>query len=153
MSHTSALRPRTALVFRKTVRSVFSATALKYGTTDKPPCAHRLEIRSSPAGRYKKHRNCANIPKHDGHDPGDNTLHRGKIQSQTSEKPFFQNNAPARTFKLAGAHATSAGVRGVRREVLRGFTKSSWGSGGGVSPPAGSGAEPWKILKLTLFRG
>ena len=42
---------------------------------------------------------------------------------------------------------------GVRSEVLRGFTKSSWGSGGAVSPPAGSGAEARKILNLTLFRG
>ena len=39
--------------------------------------------------------------------------------------------------------------RGVRREVLRGFTKSRWGLGrGAVSLPAGFGAEPRKILKL-----
>ena len=48
-----------------------------------------------------------------------------------------------------------AELMGVRREVLRGvhqIQQGVWG-GGAVSPPAGSGAEPRKILKLTLFRG
>ena len=40
-------------------------------------------------------------------------------------------------------------ARGIRREVLRGFTKSSWGSGGGgrCEPPAGSGA-----VKINAFQ-
>ena len=46
-------------------------------------------------------------------------------------------------------------LRGVRKEVLRGGSPNPAGGlgGGAVSPPAGSGAEPRKFLKLTLFRG
>ena len=45
----------------------------------------------------------------------------------------------------------------VHGRTQRGFEGGSpnpaGGLGGAVSPPAGSGAEPRKILKLTLFRG
>ena len=47
---------------------------------------------------------------------------------------------------MCALRLTRESCRGVRREVLR-------GSGGAVSPPARSGVEPRKILKLTLFRG
>ena len=101
MSHTADPRPQTASGLLEDRALRFLATASSYGTTDTPPCAHRLRIRPMQAGRYTKHRNCANIPKRDGHDPLNNTLHKGKLQSQKSEKPFFQNNAPARGVTLA----------------------------------------------------
>ena len=57
---------------------------------------------------------------------------------------------------MAVCRSLETGVRGVRRETLGGVHKIQpgvWGGGGGaVSPPAGSGAELRKILKLMLFR-
>ena len=41
----------------------------------------------------------------------------------------------------------------TQRGFEGGSPNPAGGLGGGVSPPAGSGAEPRKILKLTLFRG
>ena len=41
----------------------------------------------------------------------------------------------------------------TQRGFEGGSPNPAGGLGGAVSPPAGSGAEPRKILKLTLFRG
>ena len=41
----------------------------------------------------------------------------------------------------------------TQRGFEGGSPNPAGGLGGAVSPPAGSGAEPWKILQLTLFRG
>ena len=42
--------------------------------------------------------------------------------------------------------------RGVRREVLRGFTESSWGSGGRCEPPSGVRGGAPEDFEINAFR-
>ena len=70
------------------------------------------------------------------------------VESESSFGAYVCHRRPG------GSRATSDLVQGrTQRGFEGGSPNPAGGPGGAVSPPAGSGAEPRKILKLTLFRG
>ena len=98
---------------------------------------------------------------------------RARVDSKAGEAEGRRCGAWGEHLLVPAVPAKLSSIRdGSRRDALqqgsrlegpdhgrtqRGFEGGSpnpaGGLGGAVSPPAGSGAEPRKILKLTLFRG